>query len=148
MTGRSTALLVRDPGKHWAGLTIALRDHSIETSEVRTCREAAKVLQQPDPPHLVFTAPTLADGTWKDVLQLASEAGTSVNVIAVSPVADMEYYITAMQRGAYDFIVPPFSHPGVAHIVRGAAESVWARRHGPAPGRDFVRRAVSAAGYR
>jgi DNA-binding NtrC family response regulator len=145
MTGRIAALLVRDPGEHWGGLRIALQDQSIETSEVRTCRQASKVLQQPDPPHLVFAAGTLSDGTWVDVLQLAAEAGAFVNVIAVSPVADMEFYISVMERGAYDFIVPPFSHPDVAYIVRGAAESVCARRHAPPQGRGSLRRAASAA---
>jgi FixJ family two-component response regulator len=50
----------------------------------------------------------------------------------VAPFADVSFYIQAIERGAFDFIVPPLSAPELQHVVRIAAEDVLSRRRKPA----------------
>jgi len=64
------------------------------------------------------------------VLSLAAKASEAVNVIVVARVADMRVYIDTIQRGAYDFITPPFVASDLTHVVRCAVENVRGRRHG------------------
>jgi FixJ family two-component response regulator len=76
----------------------------------------------------VFTDVQLADGNWADVLTLASNATAPVNVIVVAHFIDMKFYIQAIERGAFDFIVPPFARLELQHVVRIAAENALTRR--------------------
>jgi FixJ family two-component response regulator len=51
-----------------------------------------------------------------------------VNVIVVAPFVDISFYVRAIERGAFDFIVPPLSDPELLHVVRIAAENALSRR--------------------
>jgi FixJ family two-component response regulator len=51
-----------------------------------------------------------------------------VNVIVVAPFVDIGFYVKAIERGAFDFIVPPLSDPELQHVVRIAAENAISRR--------------------
>jgi DNA-binding NtrC family response regulator len=106
----------------------ALESESIEIHDVRTCKEVADWLQGGNPPHLVFTDTTLSDGTWADVVALAARAHDPVDVIVVSRQMDQKLYIEAIERGAYDFITPPFAVSDLEHVVRCAAWNVCGRR--------------------
>jgi DNA-binding NtrC family response regulator len=92
------------------------------------CGEAALALWSAEPPHLVFTDVQLPDGAWTDILTLAGKALQPVNVIVVAPLVDVSFYIQAIERGAFDYIVPPMSEPELLHVVRIAAENALARR--------------------
>ncbi len=125
-----SALLVHDEPEPLGTLDLALERQSVKTRRARTCQEAVRLLDGVDPPHLVFTETTLPDGTWDDVLSLAAKASQAVNVIVVARVADMRVYIDTIQRGAYDFITPPFVASDLTHVVRCAVENVRGRRRG------------------
>jgi DNA-binding NtrC family response regulator len=132
MTESIRALFVkrrRDPPD---ALHLALAARSIGVSTAESCAEAALVLRSEGPPHLVFTETLLADGSWEDVLTLAGNASLPVNVIVVAPVADVGFYLEAIDRGAFDFIVPPLSEPEFQHVVRIAVDNVISRRAKPA----------------
>jgi FixJ family two-component response regulator len=77
---------------------------------------------------LVFTEIQLADGNWADVLTLAAKAAAPVNVIVLAPFADVSFYVQVIERGAFDFIVPPLSGPELLHVVRIATENALSRR--------------------
>jgi FixJ family two-component response regulator len=62
------------------------------------------------------------------VLTLAAKASAPVNVIVVAPFADVNFYVQAIERGAFDFIVPPLSDPELLHVVRIAAENATRQR--------------------
>ena len=109
-------------------LRVALEELSLEIRIARSCGEAALALLSDRPPHLVFTDVQLSDGHWGDVLTLAATALLPVNVIVVASHVDVGFYISAIERGAFDFIVPPISAPELLHIVRTAAESSQTRR--------------------
>jgi DNA-binding NtrC family response regulator len=80
------------------------------------------------PPHLVLADPRLPDGSWEDVVVSAATAPAPVNVIVVSEVVDIALYLEAIQRGAFDFIVPPMSLPDFTYVVRSAVDNALRRR--------------------
>jgi FixJ family two-component response regulator len=38
----------------------------------------------------------------------------------VARLVDMKLYLDVLESGAYDFVVPPLTSAGLAHVVRGA----------------------------
>jgi len=122
------ALLVQARHEPLDALRLALEEQSIDIFMARSCAEAALALWSECPPPLVFTGIQLADGNWADILTLAAKASAPVNVIVVAPFADVGFYVQAIERGAFDFIVPPLSDPELQHVVRIAAENALSRR--------------------
>ncbi|HLY62249.1 MAG TPA: hypothetical protein VKV95_16025 [Terriglobia bacterium] len=101
-------------------LKSVLEGHGIETARVRTCAEAEAALACAEPPILIFTEPVLEDGTWANVIALAERGHLESSVIVVSRQMDIPLYLDALERGASDFIVPPFQEAEIAYVVRGA----------------------------
>jgi len=128
MSEKISALLVSDEPEFFAPLKSLLQSQSLETREVPSCGEALLVLWGKQPPHLVFTGIQLPDGTWAEVISVAGKAGAANNVIVVSRLVDVKLYVEAIERGAYDFITPPFEAWELRHIVRRATENVLERR--------------------
>jgi len=128
MKERIKALLVQARPDPLDALRLALEEQSMDIFTARNCAEAALALWSDRPPHLVFTEIQLADGNWADVLTLSSKASAPVNVIVVAPFADVSFYVQVIERGAFDFIVPPLSDPELLHVVRIAAENALTRR--------------------
>lgn len=124
----SSVLLFREPSSHLRALHQSLRAQGVETREAQTCQEAARLLAGAEPPELVFTDTQLPDGNWADVVRLAEASPAPVNVIVVSRVVDIPFYVETLQSGAFDFIAPPFEPADLAHIVRVAAGNVASRR--------------------
>ena len=131
MQQRITALLVHDRPEPMGSLRRALESQSIETQSVRTCHEASQALWGCQPPHLVLVDTRLPDGSWEVVVNQAARAPAPVNVIVVSAVVDIALYLEVIQRGAFDFVVPPMSLPDFAHVVRSAVGNVLWRRGSP-----------------
>jgi DNA-binding NtrC family response regulator len=123
-----SALLVNDREETFGTLKPILESQCIVTREAKTCGEALLLLWGKQPPHLVFSDVQLADGNWRDVISLADKCPLPINIIVVSRQLDVNLYIGAMERGAFDFITPPFEAPDVAHVVRCAAQNVLRRR--------------------
>ena len=123
-----TALLVHSAKEPLATLKGVLERQSVKTTLAQTCVEASKLLELGPVPHLVFTDTVLPDGTWERVLTLAGNAREIVNVIVVSALSDIRLYIETVERGAWDFIAPPFTEIELAHVVRCAVENVHKRR--------------------
>ena len=122
------ALLVRARQDPLDALRLALEEQAIDVYTAKNCGDAALAIWSHHPPHLIFTDVQLADGNWADVLALAAKAPAPVNVILVAPFADVSFYVQAIERGAFDFIVPPLSDPEFLHVVRIAADNALIRR--------------------
>lgn len=122
------ALLVHDCLETMAYFRHALEALQIETETAGTCREAGSILGNAPPPHLVFTGERLADGSWQDVILLAAISSAPINVIVVSDVVDIPFYLDAIQGGAFDFIVPPMSFSDFSYVVESAAGNALRRR--------------------
>jgi hypothetical protein len=123
-----SALLLHELSASLDPLKLALESQSLKICWLRTCAEASPLLEEADPPHLVFAQPTLPDGTWTDVVNLAVKAPRPVNVIVVARSADIGLYLETISGGACDFIVPPLTDDELGHVVRCALANVLGRR--------------------
>jgi DNA-binding NtrC family response regulator len=132
MREAASALFVHYESEPFGALEKALEGQSVRVCHASNCREASRLLQDPDPPQLVFTDTTLPDGTWADVAGLAAKAPSAVNVIVVARWVDMRLYVEVIENGAFDFLAPPFVPLDLAHVVRCAVENAVGRRHGQA----------------
>jgi DNA-binding NtrC family response regulator len=135
MTEKISVVLVHNRREPLERLKPIVASQSIEARSVRTCGEALLLLWGKNPPQLVFTDMRLPDGTWADVVALAQKCQTAVNVIVVSQTENVKLYTEAMERGAFDFVIPPFQLTELAHVIRCAAEDVQRRRNPGPPDR-------------
>lgn len=123
------ALLVYNQDEPLSELRRALETQPMETHRARTCRQATDYLHESsDRPHVIFTDTTLPDGTWEDVLRVAREAPSAADVVVISRWPDVKVYIDALERGAFDFMTPPFREVELDHVLRCATTDVAARR--------------------
>jgi DNA-binding NtrC family response regulator len=125
------ALMVHDTQTYFRALESAIERQGITTRQARDCRESSLFLSPKHGLQLVFTDTQLPDGTWEDVLKLAAQAPNPPKVIVVSRLVDMKLYLDALDRGAFDFIVPPFLDDDLAYVVRSATLSAMQRRSQP-----------------
>ncbi len=123
-----SAVLLHDLPGPLRELKAALERQSVKTQVARTCQEALYLLVGPDPPLLIFTDSQLPDGTWSDVVRMACQAPTPTSVIVVSRLVDVSFYLDTLERGAFDFIAPPFDPMELAHIVRCGVDHTLAMR--------------------
>jgi DNA-binding NtrC family response regulator len=117
-----TALLVHDQEESFQALEQALLNQGVRTQHAHTCSEASAALRGPRSPRLVLTDPNLADGTWADVLNLASAKRGAVPIIVVSRLVDIDLYLRRLESSASDFfvIVPPLLPAELAQAVKTA----------------------------
>lgn len=132
MSDHLFVLLIHDPPRRFESLRQVLGDLSIETYSVRTCKEAADLIAQCRP-HIVFTQSSLPDGSWLTVQRLAEDSKVPLSVVVVAEFADTHDYVSVMERGAFDFIAPPFEHEPLRFVVRSAALDAQRRRDALAP---------------
>jgi DNA-binding NtrC family response regulator len=121
-------LLVYDRDDRFAMLRSVLDGLSVATRLAKTCRDAGALLAETPPPQVVVTDSVLSDGNWLDVLDFAARCREKVNVVVVSPIADVRLYLEVMDHGAFDFITDSFTVPEIVHVVRSALSSAGMTR--------------------
>ncbi len=139
MNSRIRCLIVSSQEQSFLALESVLAALPVTTQRARNCAEAGKLLSGPSPAQLVITDALLADGNWLAVLAFAENAKEKVNVVVVSPRADVELYVDAMNRGAFDYITETFSIPELIHVVRTAIEGACQARGNPAQALSVAR---------
>lgn len=117
MGGQLKALVVSSHEDLFNRLQLALDRIGILSQLAPTCGHARAILEQPNPPELVFTDSILPDGTCTGVIGMAAQAAAPARVIVISDVVDYETFMDAMEAGAADFIAAPFSTADIAWIV-------------------------------
>ena len=127
MAERLFALLVHDQSESFESLKYTLRDLSVETYSVTTCKEAEALISQCRP-HMIFTAKSVEDGSWASILNIADSADVPLSVIVVAAHPDTRFYVSVMERGAFDFVVPPFEREPLSFVTRSAALYTHRRR--------------------
>jgi DNA-binding NtrC family response regulator len=125
-------VLLYDQGEPVAGLEPELTRLGLRCVRARTCAEAAQLLAAAQAPHLLFCDTVLPDGTWADALQLAARAPALVKVIVVARFVNIRFYVEVIERGAFDFVAPPFVSSDLLHIVRCATANTLGHRAAPA----------------
>lgn len=122
------ALVRNDRSAHTYALHHQLLVQSAVVSLMRSCDDLSAQISALDPPDLILTDLTLTDGTWEDVLRIAQKAPVPINVIVVSRLADIRLYVEALEKGAFDFITPPFEASELSHVLRTAFWNVATKR--------------------
>lgn len=125
------ALLVHDHPEPFESLKRTLSDLAVETYSVSTCKEAVDLITHCKP-HVIFTETSVMDGSWVSVLNMAEEADVPLSVIVVGDQPDTRHYLSVMERGAFDFVAPPFEHEPLNFVVMGAALNAHRRREAAA----------------
>ncbi len=119
MAAKTHAILIRGAeGEIFSKLRVVLERQGIATSTARTPEEALRQFREEDEEPLVFTDVTTPAGTWAEVLHAFEQA--HIPVIVVSRLVDLDLYIDALEEGASDFIVPPFTATELSYIVHNA----------------------------
>lgn len=118
MQTRVRALLVHNQQRPVGELKPLLESQGIETLRTGSCAETEAALASIEPPVLIFTDTVLPDGTWADIQSVAEHLGAPI--IVVSRFVDLSFYLEVLERGASDYMVPPFREADVAYVVRGA----------------------------
>ncbi len=121
------ALLIHDQPELFQPLRRALRELAVDTYSVSTCQEAGELISQCRP-HIIFTEVRLQDGSWVSVLNRAEAAEVPPSVIVVAPLPEIRLYLSIMDRGAFDFVAPPFDPESLKFIVDSAAQHVHRHR--------------------
>jgi len=125
---KGKALLVHRDGEVFGGLRRVLESLGLEAIRVSNCDELACRLQEGGTFLTVFTEATLPDGGYRDVCRIASQTPKPLPVIVVSSFVDLDLYLESMERGASDFIVPPFLCADIAHVLMTAIRDPLPRR--------------------
>jgi DNA-binding NtrC family response regulator len=125
------ALVVHGDDEPFVSLKRTLWELSIETYSVETCEEAGQLIAQCKP-HVIFTGAALQDGSWLSILNMAEAVDVPLNVIVVGSTPNMRNYVSVMERGAFDFLAPPFEHEPLDFVVRSAHLDACRRREAAA----------------
>lgn len=120
-----TALLVGEQDGCLPILKECLEDLGMKTTWVKRLNQMRAKLLKTSEPHVVFAATEPADATWQAVVEAAKECGRSPVILACR-VVDVPKYLDALERGAFDFVVPPFGHRDIRFIVESAVARVEA----------------------
>ncbi len=128
MKSNFSVLLVNHRNDRFGTMNLILEALSIKTARVGSLKEVESRLCGMPCPHLVLTDAVLPDGNWMDVLDVAAKAAEPVNVIVVSPAADIKLYLDAIEHGAFDFMTDSFTVSEIVHILKCALDNVARRR--------------------
>ncbi len=88
----------------------------------------AKEIDSMCKPQVVYSGVFLPDGSWLKILNCADELDVPLSVVVVAPHPDTKLYISVMQRGAFDFVAPPFECEPLNFILRSAVFDALRRR--------------------
>lgn len=113
-------LLQNIQSTHTPALYRELLAHSAVVQLVWSCKDISALLCASNPPDVILTDVSLPDGTWEDVVRIGQHSAVPVNVIVVSHHADIRLYVEALEKGAFDFIIPPFEASQISHVLRSA----------------------------
>ena len=120
MAEQINALLVYSEDDIFRDLTWTLKSLNVRVAHARNCREASVLLKKQGATDMVFAGTTLQEGGWADILAMAQRSKSYLPVIVVSRMVDVQLYLDALGRGAFDFITPPFLASDLARILRSA----------------------------
>jgi DNA-binding NtrC family response regulator len=117
--GTITALLVGKLDGCLPKLKQCLEELGVKTAFVDQPNKLRVRLRKPNAPELVFAATEPSDDTWSEVVNVARQTGNQP-VIVASRVVDVRKYLDALDRGAFDFVVPPFAQQDLRFVVESA----------------------------
>jgi DNA-binding NtrC family response regulator len=114
------AVLMQERPDAFEALKGALSDMEVEAYSVQGCNEAKSLIAQYHP-LLVFVDLPIWNKFHADIVRMAQTADQTFNIIVLGPAPDIEAYASAIERGAFNFVAPPFSREPLTRIVYSAA---------------------------
>lgn len=114
-------LLVEDTASLARVYVAYLNKLSLAVKHVETGKEALQVLQTRPPP-VVLLDLNLPDMDGMEILRLAEAEQWPVAIVVITAHGSINIAVEAMQHGAYDFIVKPFTADRLTVTVRNALE--------------------------
>jgi len=123
MRQESSVLMVCGGGELHLALRKVLNEAGMQVRLVQSCAEVQRTLEEFSVPAALFSDTSLPDGTWADILALATQGARQVPVIVVSRVVDINLYINVLEKGASDFIVPPFYCQDILHVLKCSTQA-------------------------
>jgi hypothetical protein len=112
---RPVALAAIPPGQTTT-LPERLSAAGLEVSVVTSCEEARKILRMQYQTAAVFTAPTLPDGAFRDLIQMARERAHPAPVVVCVPRLDASS-VDALEAGAFEVLAEDSSPERIAQVV-------------------------------
>ncbi len=86
------------------------------------CKEACAVLANRRAVHVVITDRQFADGDWRRLLAEVSRCCPSAQAVVCTRHVDYNFWIDALEKGAYDVLVEPYEADEIRRIVGSAAD--------------------------
>ncbi|HEX5414002.1 MAG TPA: response regulator [Terriglobia bacterium] len=126
MIQENSVVIVSGSGEIDPLLSRALHEAGVMVRVVRSCAEAEELLNGVIVPAALFCETSLPEDTWADIVKLTAEARTRIPVVVVSRLVDIDLYISALENGAADFIVPPLCQQDVAQVMSCAIQKIVA----------------------
>ncbi len=131
MKDRSFTLLVHDNTEPLEPLKAALLDLAAGTFDVHDL-EVAKVLRSEAQPQVIFVDTSLLEEAWASVFCLVERADVPLNIIVMGTSTHLERYLSAMGRGSFNLVVPPFVLESLGYVIRSNALEERFRPDAPA----------------
>jgi DNA-binding NtrC family response regulator len=96
-----------------------LKNTEIHIHHAATLKQAKSMLLQTGA-RVLLSEVVFADGNWEDATKMIGEFELAVSVVVVTGRVDERFWITVLERGAYDLIPRPFSSSELLRIVENA----------------------------
>jgi len=121
-------ILIIDDDKliRWS-LLQKLGEWSLGAMEAETGTDGLRLIQE-ETPDLVLLDMKLPDGRGTDFLEEIRRTWADLPVIMITAYGVIEDVVTAMRRGAYDFITKPFDDPKLQSTIQHALEAAALKR--------------------
>lgn len=127
MSNNLFALLIHGHPEPFESLKRNLKDLSVDTYSVENCKDADDLIYRCKP-HLVFAENCMADGSWLSILKRAEAENVPTSIIVVAAYPDMRLYVAVMEKGAFDYVAPPFEHESLERVIHSAVLDTCRRR--------------------
>jgi DNA-binding NtrC family response regulator len=119
---RKKILIIDDEKLIRWSLVQKLAEWNLETLEAETC-DAGKQLLERESPDLVILDVNLPDKKGTDFLEEIKARWPEIPVIMITAYGSIDDAVTAMKRGAYDFITKPINDLKLQNTVNNAMET-------------------------
>ena len=116
-------LLVEDDKNMLKSLLLLFEHAGFRAHGVDTIK-AAKEAMETEYFAVVITDLLLPDGEGYDIMAYCSERSPETKVIAITGFASLDSVVTALRKGAYDYVIKPFDFDLLKHAVEKAIEAI------------------------
>jgi len=132
VSGEARILIVCDDDSITGRLSMAFREAGFASECARsmtagcTCAKSGRF-------QAVFTAPVLADGSWRRLADIASHYDLGFEVVLAASTYDPDHWAGALEDGAFDVLDGLHELPRAAEVAKCALWAAYLKGAGPSP---------------